>query len=128
MYFLLGLVTAFCLTRQQAIQLIAHLSDVVHPNTLAKEIIWQIGDRESGLTMCGNDGKVKISRTNDHGLIQMNPQGVWKNCRLNFLCKNARMIDDPQAQLEVMFNYYRVYHDLCPWNPRGSYMPGCGYP
>ncbi len=26
-----------------------------------------------------------------------------------------------------MLNYADVHGDLCPWNPAGSYLPGCGY-
>ena len=86
-------------------------------------------DRESGGWHCWPNGRVKVSATADHGLLQLNPRGVWLNCRVNPYCNEPWMIDDPGAQIGVMLNYYELYGDLCPWNPdpRGNYMPGCGY-
>jgi len=119
-----------CLTREQAITLIAHKTDVERGGqSVSKWRIWQIADRESGLNHCWPNGTIKISHTNDHGLLQLNPGGVWTNCRVNRWCNRPDLIDDPEYQIDVMLNYYDMYGDLCPWNPdpRGNYMPGCGY-
>lgn len=120
-----------CLTREQAISLIAHKADVERGgHSVSKWRLWEIADRESGLNHCWPNGRVKVSATGDHGLIQMNPWGVWTNCLVNPWCRRPDLIDDPEYQLDVMFNYYDLYGDLCPWNPdqvHPNYMPGCGY-
>lgn len=119
----------WCLTREQAITLIAHKTDVERPGLVSKWRMWAIAERESGLNHCWTNGRVKVSPTNDHGLLQFNPWGVWRNCLVNRFCDRPDLIDDPELQIDVMLNYYEVYGDLCPWNPdpRGNYMPGCGY-
>lgn len=116
-----------CLTREQAISLVAYKTDVERPGIVSKWRIWQIMDRESGGWHCGVNGRVKVSRTNDHGLLQMNARGVWNNCLVNRWCHRPDLIDDPEYQIDVMINYKELYGDLCPWNPMGNYMPGCGY-
>ena len=62
--------------------MIAHKTDVERPGLLSKWRIWEIADRESGLQHCVN-GRVKVSPTGDHGLLQFNPRGVWGNCSVN---------------------------------------------
>ena len=119
-----------CLTREEAISLIAHKADVEYGGALSKWRIWAIADRESGLYHCWPNGRVKISPTGDHGLIQLHPAGVFANCDINPYCREPDLIDDPAVQVDVMINYYRRYGDLCPWNPdqvHPNYMPGCGY-
>lgn len=116
-----------CLTREQAITLIAHKTDVERPGLVSKWRIWAIADRESGLTMCVN-GWVKVSPTGDVGLLQMHRVGgVWSNCLVNRWCHRPDLISDPEYQIDVMLNYAERYGDLCPWNPNGDYLPGCGY-
>ncbi len=117
-----------CLTREQAISLIAHKADVEYGVPWVKATILDIAERESRLTHCDAWGNVRVSPTNDHGLLQLNPAGVWRNCAVNPHCGRWWMIDDAAAQVDVMLRYYRLYGDLCPWNPRGNYLPGCGYP
>lgn len=79
-----------CLTREQAISLIAHKADVERGGRSAsKWRIWQIADRESGLNHCWPNGRVKVSPTNDHGLLQLSPWGVWTNCQVNPWCRRA---------------------------------------
>lgn len=122
--------SSYCMTRDEAITVIAHKADVEYGGRSAsKWRIWQIADRESGLSSCWPNGSIKISYTNDHSLLQLNPGGVWRNCGVNPYCNRPDLIDDPYLQIDVMLNYYLVYGDLCPWNPdpRGNYMPGCGY-
>jgi len=116
-----------CLTREQAITLIAHKVDVEHGGRLDKSLIWAIADRESGLLNCDPRGNVKVSPTNDHGLLQLNPGGVFANCTVNPYCRRLDLIGDPYLQVDVMLTYADVYGDLCPWNPAGDYLPGCGY-
>lgn len=116
-----------CITRDEAITVIAHKVDVEHGGRLDKTLIWQIADRESGLRHCDAAGRVKVSPTGDHGLLQLNERGVWRNCRVNPFCDRPDLINDPYLQIDVMLNYADVYGDLCPWNPAGSYLPGCGY-
>ena len=119
-----------CLTRGEAIILIAHKADVEHGGRVSKWRIWEIAERESGLLHCWPSGGVKVSPTADHGLLQLNPAGVWRNCRVNRHCHEPWLIDDPEAQVDVMMNYYEIYGDLCPWNPdqiHPDYLPGCGY-
>ena len=116
-----------CLTREQAISLIAHKVDVEHGGRLDKTLIWQIADRESGLRHCDEKGNVKVSPTADHGLLQLNENGVYGNCNVNPYCREPKMIDDPYVQIDIILNYFDLYGDLCPWNPNGNYMPGCGY-
>lgn len=115
-----------CITRDEAINVIAHKADVEHGGRLSKWRIWQIAERESGLEHCVA-GRVKIGVTGDVGLLQFNPHGVWRNCQVNRYCNAPWMINDPLAQIDVMLNYFDRYGDLCPWNPAGNYMPGCGY-
>ena len=67
------------------------------------------------------------SETGDHGLLQLNERGVFGNCLVNRWCRAPWMIDDAAAQVDVMLNYAELYGDLCPWNPAGNYLPGCGY-
>ena len=117
-----------CLMREQAISLIAHKADVEYGVPWVKATILDIAERESRLTHCDAWGNVRVSPTNDHGLLQLNPAGVWRNCAVNPHCGRWWMIDDAAAQVDVMLRYYRLYGDLCPWNPRGNYLPGCGYP
>jgi hypothetical protein len=117
-----------CLTRDEAITLIAHKADIEHHEPAwVKARIWAIADRESGLTMCDERGRVKVSPTGDYGLLQMNPDGIYRNCKVNPHCKEPSLIDDPSVQVDVLLDYYDVFGDLCPWNPDGAYMPGCGY-
>lgn len=116
-----------CLTREEAITLIAYKADVERAGRIDKTLVWAIADRESGLQMCDPRGRVKVSPTNDHSLLQMNPGGPWSNCSLNPYCRRLDLISDPYLQIDVMFNYAEVYGDLCPWNPAGNYLPGCGY-
>ena len=117
-----------CLTRDEAITLIAHKADIEHHEPAwVKARIWAIADRESGLTMCDERGRVKVSGTGDFGLLQLNPRGVWLNCAVNPHCHEPALIGDPGVQVEVMLHYYDKYGDLCPWNPAGNYAPGCGY-
>ena len=116
-----------CLSRDEAITLIAHKTEVERPGIVSKWRIWQIAERESGLQHCDITGRVKISPTRDHGLLQLNERGVWRNCSLNPYCDAPSMIDDPAAQVDVMLAYAARYGDLCPWNPGGDYRPGCGY-
>ena len=116
-----------CMTRDEAITVIAHKVDVEHGGRLDKTLIWQIADRESGLRHCDEAGNVKVSPTADHGLLQLNENGVWLNCRVNPHCQRPKLIDDPYLQIDVMLNYADMYGDLCPWNPGANYMPGCGY-
>jgi hypothetical protein len=117
-----------CITREQAITLIAHKADVENPVGLSKWVMWAIGDRESGLEMCWPNGRVKISPTGDHSLFQLNGgNAIYRNCRYNKFCNDMSRIDDPGVQIDIMQEYWRQHHDLCPWNPRGSYNPGCGY-
>ena len=117
-----------CLTRDEAITLISHKSDVEHHNPpWVKARIWAIADRESGLTMCDRAGRVKVSSTGDRGLLQYNPAGVYRNCKVNPHCYEPALIGDPAAQVDVMLNYFDKYGDFCPWNPSGNYAPGCGY-
>ena len=116
-----------CLTRDEAIVVIAHKVDVEHGGRLDKALIWQIAERESGLSHCDKRGRVKVSPTGDRGLLQFNPAGVFGNCLVNRWCRVPSMIDDPYLQIDVMLNYADVYGDLCPWNPAGNYLPGCGY-
>ena len=116
-----------CITRDEAITVIAHKVDVEHGGRLDKTLIWQIADRESGLRHCDAAGNVKVSPTADHGLLQLNENGVWLNCRVNPYCNRPDLINDPYLQIDVMLNYADVYGDLCPWNPGSNYMPGCGY-
>ena len=116
-----------CITRDEAITVIAHKVDVEHGGRLDKTLIWQIADRESGLRHCDEKGNVKVSPTADHGLLQLNPAGVWRNCRVNPYCDRGDLINDPYLQIDVILNYADEYGDLCPWNPGANYMPGCGY-
>lgn len=116
-----------CLTREQAITLIAHKADIERPGIVSKWRVWAIADRESGLSHCDERGRVKVSRTADHGLLQLNERGVWLACDLNPHCREPWMIDDAAAQVDVMIAYAAKYGDLCPWNPDGDYRPGCGY-
>jgi hypothetical protein len=116
-----------CLTREQAITVIAYKADVEHGGRVDKSLIWAIADRESGLLGCDARGAVKVSPTNDHGLLQLNPGGVWRNCAVNPYCHRLDLIGDPYLQIDVMLNYAELYGDLCPWNPAGNYLPGCGY-
>lgn len=117
-----------CLTREEAITLIAHKADVEHHEPAwVKARIWAIADRESGLTMCDKWGRVKVSSTNDYGLLQFNGRGVWCNCLVNPHCHEPGLINDPGAQVDVMLAYFDRYGDFCPWNPAGNYAPGCGY-
>ena len=116
-----------CLTREQAISLIAHKADVEHGGRVDKALVWAIADRESGLRHCDGQGRVKVSATGDHGLLQLNERGVFGNCLVNRWCRAPWMIDDAAAQVDVMLNYADVYGDLCPWNPASNYLPGCGY-
>lgn len=117
-----------CLTREEAITLISHKSDVEHHNPpWVKARIWAIADRESGLTMCDRAGRVKISPTGDFGLLQYNGGGVWRNCLVNPHCHEPALIGDPGAQVDVMLAYFDRYGDFCPWNPAANYAPGCGY-
>lgn len=116
-----------CLTREQAITVIAHKADVERAGRIDKTLVWAIADRESGLLGCDSRGAVKVSPTNDHGLLQLNPGGVWRNCRVNPYCNRLDLIGDPYLQIDVMFNYAEVYGDLCPWDPAGNYLPECGY-
>jgi hypothetical protein len=117
-----------CLTRDEAITLIAHKTYAAGVPAL-KWRIWAIADRESGMQHCGGNGRTKMSVTNDHGLLQLNERGVWLNCAVNPRCKEPGAIDDAEYQVDVMISYYRKYGDLCPWNPdpAGNYAPGCGY-
>ena len=115
-----------CLTRDEAITLIAHKTLAAGVPAL-KWRIWAIADRESGMQHCAAGGWPEVSATNDRGLLQMNPWGVWRNCRVNPHCREPGAIDDAGYQVDVMIEYYRVYGDLCPWNPAGDYMPGCEY-
>ena len=117
-----------CLTRDEAITVVAHKADVEYGVPWVKATILDIAERESRLTHCDAWGNVRVSPTNDHGLLQLNPAGVWRNCAVNPHCGRWWMIDDAAAQVDVMLRYYRLYGDLCPWNPRGNYLPGCGYP
>lgn len=119
---------ASCLSREAAITVIAHKADVEHAGRLSKWRIFEIAERESGLQHCVN-GSVKVSSTNDHGVLQVNPAGVWRNCAINRYCNEPWMINDFGAQVDLILNYFDRYHDLCPWNPdpRGNYNPGCGY-
>ena len=122
--------TGDCPSREDIITIVAHKADVQYSGVLSKEVIWRIGERESGLRHCNLFGFVKISPTNDHGTFQLNPAGVWRNCRVNQYCDQPGMIDDVEAQVDLIINYYRTYRDLCPWNPNHTnpnYMPGCGY-
>lgn len=116
-----------CLTREQAITLIAHKADVEYGGRVSKWRVWQIAERESGLQHCDITGRVRVSATGDHGLLQLNPLGVWANCLVNRYCRAPWMMDDPAAQVDVMLAYAARYGDLCPWNPDGDYLPGCGY-
>ena len=119
-----------CLTRDEAITLISHKADIEHHEPAwVKARIWQIAERESGLQHCWPGGRVKVSATNDYGLLQFNDFGVWRNCAVNPHCKEPGMINDVAAQVDVMLNYFDRYGDLCPWNPDpvGNYAPGCGY-
>ena len=116
-----------CLTRDEAITVVAHKADVEHGGRVNKWRVWAIMDRESGGWHCWPNGRVKVSATADHGLLQLNPNGVFRNCRVNPYCNVPSMIDDPGLQVDIMLNYYELYGDLCPWNPAGNYMPGCGY-
>lgn len=117
-----------CLTRDEAITLIAHKSDIEHGNPAwVKARIWQIAERESGMQHCWTNGTIKENATHDHGLLQLNERGVWRNCAVNPHCRRDWMIDDAAAQVDVMLNYLDKYGDLCPWNPAGDYAPGCGY-
>lgn len=116
-----------CITRDEAITVIAHKADVEHGGRVDKALVWAIADRESGLRHCDEKGNVKVSPTADHGLLQLNERGVWRNCRVNPHCQRPDLINDPYLQIDVMLNYADVYGDLCPWNPGSNYMPGCGY-
>lgn len=124
---------AQCLTRDQAITLIAHKADIENPGVLRKEVIWAISDRESGLQNCWPNGSIKVSPTGDRGLLQMNQAGVYRNCRINRYCNDLSKISDPYVQVDIILEYYRIFRDLCPWNvqsgARGfvNYNPGCGY-
>lgn len=117
-----------CLTRDEAITLISHKADIEHhePPTV-KARIWAIADRESGMQHCWPNGRIKVSGTNDRGLLQLNPAGVFRNCAVNPHCREPGAIDDAAVQVEVLLHYYDLYGDLCPWNPLGDYAPGCGY-
>ena len=116
-----------CMTRDEAITVIAHKADVEHGGRVDKALVWAIADRESGLRHCDGQGRVKVSATGDHGLLQLNERGVFGNCLVNRWCRAPWMIDDAAAQVDVMLNYAELYGDLCPWNPAGNYLPGCGY-
>lgn len=116
-----------CITRDEAITVIAHKVDVEHGGRLDKTLIWQIADRESGLRHCDEKGNVKVSPTADHGLLQLNENGVYGNCNVNPYCHRPDLINDPYLQIDVILNYADEYGDLCPWNPGGNYQPGCGY-
>ena len=117
-----------CLTRDEAITLIANRSDIEHGNPAwVKARIWQIAERESGMQHCWTNGTIKENATHDHGLLQLNERGVWRNCAVNPHCGHDWMIDDAAAQVDVMLNYLDKYGDFCPWNPAGDYAPGCGY-
>lgn len=117
-----------CLTRDEAITLISHKADIEHHEPAwVKARIWAIADRESGMQHCWPSGRVKVSATNDYGLLQFNGAGVWRNCAVNPHCKEPGMINDVAAQVDVMLNYFDRYGDFCPWNPLGNYAPGCGY-
>jgi hypothetical protein len=119
---------ANCPTREQMIGAIAHKADVERGGRSAsKWIIWQIGERESGLSHCWGNGLVKVSPTNDYGVLQLNPGGVARNCAVNPRCRDLSALTDPLLQVDILLNYFDLYGDLCPWNPAGDYMPGCGY-
>jgi len=113
--------------RQAGVIGLAHKADVEHGGRVDKALVWAIADRESGLRHCDGQGRVKVSATGDHGLLQLNERGVFGNCLVNRWCRAPWMIDDAAAQVDVMLNYADVYGDLCPWNPAGNYLPGCGY-
>lgn len=117
-----------CPTREEAVTVVSHKSDVEHgePAWLKYRIL-AIMERESGLQHCTTNGAVKVSATNDHGALQVNPAGVWRNCAVNPWCSDPAMLDDFGAQVDLILTYYDRYHDLCPWNPAGRYNPGCGY-
>lgn len=118
----------YCPTRDELITIIAHKADVERGGRSAsKWRIWQIAERESGLNHCWPNGTVKVSVTNDRGGLQLNPGGVFLNCAVNPYCNRPDMIDDVFLQVDIMLNYFDRYGDLCPWNPTGNYMPGCGY-
>ena len=117
-----------CLSREEAITLIAHKADIEHHEPpWVKARIWAIADRESGMQHCWPNGRVKVSSTEDYGLLQFNGRGVWCNCLVNPHCHEPALIGDPAAQVDVMLNYFDKYGDFCPWNPSGNYAPGCGY-
>lgn len=118
----------YCPTREEMIVIVAHKADVERGGRSAsKWIIWQIGERESGLSHCWGNGLVKVSPTNDYGVLQLNPGGVARNCAVNPRCRDLSALTDPLLQVDILLNYFDLYGDLCPWNPAGDYMPGCGY-
>ena len=117
-----------CPSREDVIGMIAHKADVQYAGSgLSKWTVWHIAERESGLQHCDIWGYTKISPSDDHGLIQLNPLGVYLNCSINLYCNRPDKLDDPEVQVDIIFNYWLKYGDLCPWNPdqiRPNYMPG----
>lgn len=117
----------YCPTRDEMITIVAHKTDVERQGRVNKWQVWYLLNRESGMQHCWPNGELKISVTNDHGVGQMHPAGVWGNCLVNPYCRDWSKVKDPYVQVDVMLNYWERYHDWCPWNPAGDYLPGCGY-
>lgn len=111
-----------CLTREEAITVIAHKADVEYGGRVDKWRVWAIADRESGLLHCWSNGRVKVSPTNDVGLLQFHARrwpednGVWHNCQVNRYCHDESKMEDPFIQIDVMMTYYDRYRNFDPWN------------
>jgi phosphate-selective porin len=93
-----------CLTRDEAIVVIAHKVDVEHGGRLDKALVWQIAERESGLSHCDKRGRVKV-RASELAVLIWNgnpdlaaPQREWKSTS-NFV-RSAEDFSDVERQEE----------------------------